>query len=66
MVASFIVASGMGAMAAGMPDRYMYDGHMPGWSGNDYFVGSVAAVVFPDKGAAGKRDCHYGSYDGNY
>ena len=40
--------------------------NVPGRRGYDYFVGNWAAVVFPDKGAAGNRDCHYGNYDGNY
>lgn len=52
MVASFKVATGIGSMPAVMSYR-----NMPGWCGYDDFVGRVAAVVFPDKGAAGKRDC---------
>jgi hypothetical protein len=61
MVASFIVAAGIGAMAA-----VVSYGNVPGWCSYDYFVGSVASVEFPDKGAAGKRNCHYGNYDGSY
>jgi hypothetical protein len=53
MVASFIVAACIGAMAGFMPDRHMPDGHMPG-ACYYYFVCRVAAVVFLDKGAAGK------------
>ena len=54
---SFNVAAGVGTMAGFMPDRHMSDGHMPGRRSYDYFACRVAAVVLPDKGAAGKRDC---------
>jgi hypothetical protein len=66
MVASFIVATSVGAMAAVVSYGNVPDGNVPGWCGYDYFVGRVASVEFPDKGAAGKRDCHYGNYDGSY
>ena len=66
MVTSFMVAAGIGTIAGFMPDRHMPDGHMPGRCSYDYFVVRAAAAVFPDKGATGKRDCHYGNYDGNY
>jgi len=60
MVASFKVAVGMRII----PAMVSY-GQMPRGC-YDYFVVSVAAVVLPDKGAAGKGYCHYGNYDGNY
>jgi len=60
MVTSFKLAAGIGTMPAFMPDgqtpRACYDN----------FVARVPTVVFPDKGAAGKGDCQYGNYDGNY
>ena len=52
MLTSFNVAAGIGTMAARVPY-----GNVPGRRSYDYFAGRVAAVVFPDKGAAGKRDC---------
>ena len=67
MVASFNVAAyNDGTMVGFMPDRHMPDGPMSGRRSYDYFACRVAAVVLPDKGAAGKRDCHYGNYDSNY
>jgi hypothetical protein len=48
MVASFNVAAGIGMMPA-----FMSDGRMHRFR-YDYFVVRVAAVVFLDKGAAGK------------
>ena len=66
MLTSFNVAAGIGTMAGFMSDRHMPDGNVPGRRSYDYFACRVAAVVLSDKGAAGKRDCHYGNYDGNY
>jgi hypothetical protein len=61
MVASFKVVTVMWVMPA-----VVSYGNVPGRNGNDYFVMSVSAVVFPDKGAAGKGYCHYRNYDGSY
>jgi hypothetical protein len=60
MSAYFDMAAGVGMTPALVPD-----GNMPG-AGYNYFVFRVASVVFPDKGAACKRDCQHGSYDGHY
>ena len=57
MLTSFNMPAGNGTMAGFMSDRHMPDGPMPGRRSYDYFAGRVAAVVFPDKGAAGNRDC---------
>ena len=64
---SFNVAACIGTRHGFMPDGHMPDGYMSGRRSYDYFAGNRAAVILPDKGAAGKGDCHYGnSYDGNY
>ena len=52
MLASFKVAAGVGTMPAFISDNRQ----MPG-ARYDYFVVRAATAVFPDKGAAGKRDC---------
>ena len=61
MVASFVVAVGIWTRPVYRPWW-----QMPGRSGYNYFVVSVAAVVLLNKGAAGKGYCHYRNYDGNY
>ena len=52
MLASFKVAADVGTMPAFISDNRQ----MPG-ARYDYFVVRAATAVFPDKGAAGKRDC---------
>ncbi len=66
IVASFNVPTCIGTRLGFMPDRHMPDGHTSRRRSYDYFVVRAAAAVLPDKSTAGKRDCHYGNYDGNY